>query len=74
MSFCLVSPSVQIMIFMSCNILLFLQLVAIPKPVPVQQPETVKTKPQTVAVKQSTVGGKFQFNLEQCFLPGIFDA
>eukprot|EP00064_Thunnus_orientalis_P011982 superscaffoldBa00001786_g12015 len=33
------------------------QLVAIPKPVSVQQPETVKPKPSTVAVKQSTAGG-----------------
>ncbi|XP_053176604.1 protein NPAT [Scomber japonicus] len=36
------------------------QLVAIPKPVVVQQPETVKPKPQTVAAKQSTVGGAEQ--------------
>lgn len=36
------------------------QLVAIPKPVSVQQPETVKPKPSTVAVKQSTAGGAEQ--------------
>lgn len=55
--------------------LLYLQLVAIPKPVVVQQPETVKPKPQTVAAKQSTVSGKFQVNLEQFLCqPSVFDA
>lgn len=48
--------------------MLYLQLVAIPNPVPVQQSETVTPKSPTMAIQPSTPAGELQVKLEQCQL------